>query len=68
MGGGPRVIETLGLGIELKTGTSQPAPIFCTLGPDGKVTDRRAGRIATEVCERLCGILSAKIKRSGRPR
>ena len=29
------------------------------------VTDRRAGRIATEVCERLCGILSAKIKKIG---
>jgi len=31
----------------------------------GLVTDRRAGRIATEVCERLCGILSAKIKKIG---
>jgi 2,3-bisphosphoglycerate-independent phosphoglycerate mutase len=38
---------------------------FCTLNPKGIVTDRRAGRIATEVCEDLCAILSKKIKKIG---
>jgi 2,3-bisphosphoglycerate-independent phosphoglycerate mutase len=38
---------------------------FCTLNPKGIVTDRRAGRIATEVCEELCAVLSKKIKKIG---
>jgi len=62
---GRGVIETLGLGIELKNGDVAARANFCTLDDKGIVTDRRAGRIATEVCERLCGILSAKIKKLG---
>lgn len=62
---GRGVIETLGLGIELKNGDVAARANFCTLDAKGIVTDRRAGRIATEVCERLCGVLSAKIKKIG---
>lgn len=62
---GRGVIETLGLGIELKNGDVAARANFCTLDAKGLVTDRRAGRIATEVCERLCGILSSKIKKLG---
>ena len=62
---GRGVIETLGLGIELKNGDVAARANFCTLDDKGIVTDRRAGRIATEVCERLCGLLSAKIKKLG---
>src|ERR1035437_6217178 len=38
---------------------------FCTLEPKGIVTDRRAGRIDTAVCEELCALLSAKVKKVG---
>ena len=62
---GRGVIETLGLGIELKNGDVAARANFCTLDAAGLVTDRRAGRIATDVCERLCGILSSKIKKIG---
>ena len=62
---GRGVIETLGLGIELKNGDVAARANFCTVDAKGLVTDRRAGRIATEVCERLCGILSSKIKKIG---
>ena len=62
---GRGVIETLGLGFELKAGDVAARANFCTIDDKGIVTDRRAGRIATEVCERLCGILSAKIKKIG---
>ena len=62
---GRGVIETLGLGIELKAGDVAARANFCTLDAKGIVTDRRAGRIATEVCERLCRILSSKIKKIG---
>lgn len=62
---GRGVIETLGLGIELKAGDVAARANFCTLDAAGLVTDRRAGRIATEVCERLCTLLASKIKKIG---
>src|SRR6188508_2105827 len=57
---GRGVIETLGLGIELKAGDVAARANFCTLNEKGLVTDRRAGRIPTEKCEELCKILSSK--------
>jgi len=62
---GRGVIEALGLGLELKPGDVCARANFCTLNGKGIVTDRRAGRIATEVCAELCAILSKKIKRIG---
>ncbi len=62
---GRGVIEALGLGIDLKPGDVCARANFCTLDAKGIVTDRRAGRIATEVCEELCDILSKKIKKIG---
>lgn len=62
---GRGVIEALGLGLELKSGDVCARANFCTLDAKGIVTDRRAGRIATEVCEDLCALLSKKIKKIG---
>jgi 2,3-bisphosphoglycerate-independent phosphoglycerate mutase len=62
---GRGVIEALGLGIELKAGDVCARANFCTLDSKGIVRDRRAGRIATTVCEELCGLLSKKIKKIG---
>src|SRR6188768_1663353 len=62
---GRGVIEALGLGLELKPGDVAARANFCTLDAKGIVTDRRAGRIATEVCEELCAVLSKKIKKIG---
>ena len=62
---GRGVIEALGLGMELKPGDVCARANFATLDAKGIVTDRRAGRIATEVCEKLCALLSAKIKKIG---
>ena len=62
---GRGVIEALGLGVELKAGDVAARANFCTLDPNGIVTDRRAGRIETKVCEDLCGLLSSKIKKIG---
>src|SRR5277367_7185741 len=55
---GRGVIEALGLGIELKGGDVAARANFCTLDGRGIVTDRRAGRIDTKVCEELCGLLA----------
>src|SRR5687768_9797764 len=55
---GRGVIEALGLGVELKAGDVAARANFCTLDATGVVTDRRAGRIETKVCEDLCALLS----------
>ena len=60
---GRGVIEALGLGLELKGGDVAARANFCTLDGKGIVTDRRAGRIETAVCEELCKLLSSKIKK-----
>lgn len=62
---GRGVIEALGLGIELKAGDVAARANFCTLDAKGIVTDRRAGRIDTSVCEELCALLASKIKKIG---
>jgi len=59
---GRGVIEALGLGLELKPGDICARANFCTLNPKGIVTDRRAGRIATEVCEGLCALLQKNVR------
>ncbi len=62
---GRGVIEALGLGLELRAGDVAARANFCTLDAKGIVTDRRAGRIDTAVCEQLCALLSQKIKKVG---
>ena len=62
---GRGVIEALGLGVELKPGDVCARANFATVDAKGIVTDRRAGRIPTATCEKLCALLSAKIKTLG---
>ena len=62
---GRGVIEALGLGLELGAGDVAARANFCTLDAKGIVTDRRAGRIDTSVCEELCALLSQKVKKIG---
>src|SRR5438270_14099614 len=62
---GRGVIEALGLGLELKPGDVCARANFATLDPKGIVTDRRAGRIPTETCEKLCALLAQKVKKTG---
>src|SRR5215831_12862562 len=62
---GRGVIEALGLGLELRPGDVAARANFCTVDAKGIVTDRRAGRIDTPVCEELCRLLSSKVKKIG---
>jgi 2,3-bisphosphoglycerate-independent phosphoglycerate mutase len=62
---GRGVIEALGLGLELRAGDVAARANFCTLDAKGIVTDRRAGRIETAVCEELCALLSQKVRKLG---
>ena len=50
---GRGVLSALGVGVELSTEDLAARVNFCTV-EDGKVVDRRAGRISTEENERLC--------------
>ena len=62
---GRGVIEALGLGIDLKHGDVAARANFCSLDAKGIVTDRRAGRIDTKVCEEQCALLAKKVKKIG---
>src|SRR5438034_4413755 len=62
---GRGVVEALGLGLHLKAGDVAARANFCTLDGKGIVTDRRAGRIETAVCEELCDLLAKRIKKLG---
>src|SRR5437773_7084310 len=62
---GRGVIEALGLGVGLRAGDVAARANFCTLDNKGIVTDRRAGRIETSVCEELCALLAQKVKKIG---
>ena len=52
---GRGVLEALGLGLTLKPGQVAARGNFATADIEGLLTDRRAGRIPTAECERLCG-------------
>jgi 2,3-bisphosphoglycerate-independent phosphoglycerate mutase len=62
---GRGVIEALGLGVELKPGDVAARANFCTLDAKGIVTDRRAGRIDTSICEKQVALLAGKVKKIG---
>ena len=62
---GRGVIEALGLGLALRSGDVAARANFCTIDNKGIVTDRRAGRIETEVCEELCALLAKNVKKVG---
>jgi len=51
---GRGVLESLGIDFELGPDDVAIRGNFCTLDAAGKITDRRAGRIPSEVGERLC--------------
>ena len=54
---GRGALSAAGVNFPLKRGDVAARANFATLDTAGRVTDRRAGRIPTEVCESRCGLL-----------
>src|SRR4051795_3789936 len=62
---GRGVLEALGIGVEVGPRDVAIRGNFCTIDAEGRVPDRRAGRIPTEVCEKLVEKLRAGVKIDG---
>ncbi len=62
---GRGVLEALGIGVEVGPKDVAIRGNFCTIDAEGRVTDRRAGRIPTETCETLVAKLRAGVKVAG---
>jgi len=56
---GRGVLESLGIEFDLRAGDVAARGNFCSVDAQGRITDRRAGRIGTDVCVRLTERLRA---------
>src|SRR6266540_155056 len=56
---GRGVLEALGIDFPLKPGDVAARGNFCTVDAEGRIIDRRAGRIPTDLCVKLCEKLRA---------
>jgi 2,3-bisphosphoglycerate-independent phosphoglycerate mutase len=64
---GRGVLEAMGLGIQVLPGQVAVRCNFATADASGHLTDRRAGRIPTSECLRLCEVLSQALREANAP-
>lgn len=58
---GRGVLSSLGINFDLKEGDIAARANFATMDKEGKISDRRAGRIATDLNKRLCQKICDKV-------
>lgn len=56
---GRGVVAAMGIGFPMQAGDVAARVNFATRDDQGRITDRRAGRIPTETCSELCKLLSS---------
>jgi len=62
---GRGVLEALGIDFDLGPQDVAGRGNFCSVDAEGRITDRRAGRIPTETCAKLTEMLQAQVKLPG---
>lgn len=62
---GRGIVEALGLDVEVGPGDVVARGNFCTVDESGQITDRRAGRIPTELNHELCDLLNKGVNLDG---
>lgn len=62
---GRGVLSALGIDFDLQKQDLAARGNMCTVDAEGRVIDRRAGRVASEVTERLCALLNEKVNIPG---
>ena len=62
---GRGVLSALGIDFDLQKNDVAARGNFCTVDEQGRVIDRRAGRIPTEISNRLCELLNEKVNIPG---
>lgn len=62
---GRGVLSALGIDFDLHDNDVAARGNFCTVDENGRVTDRRAGRIPTEITEGLCKLLNEEVSIPG---
>jgi len=59
---GRGILAALGIGFSIKQGDIAARGNFATLDNNGKILDRRAGRIPTELCKKLTEMIQTEIE------
>jgi 2,3-bisphosphoglycerate-independent phosphoglycerate mutase len=62
---GRGALSAAGIGFELRPGDVAARVNFCTLDPDGRISDRRAGRLPTEEAAGICELLGREVRLDG---
>ena len=62
---GRGALSALGIDFDLQPADLAARGNFCTVDENGLITDRRAGRIPTEITKRLCAMLREKVRIPG---
>src|SRR6266511_4535199 len=59
---GRGALSAAGIGFELQPGDVAARVNFATLADDGRITDRRAGRLPTEEAASICELLAREVR------